>query len=359
MNPTTIIQAAAAILAPLATLIGLASRRRRLRAEIRDNLSLVKDLEQDLVLRDHSPATGWLKGKIVIDVAKLSGYPLGTPKKPIPKGAVAWAVIFATGFGFLTYYIVRNGFVWYSVFPGIVAFLFVVSIIGMYTNRELPASTDDELPPGAVLMRTETASEQIATRVALASSGDVDDRFMDSGQIGVVFRFLKLMQEGNVEEGFNLTDANWQLCMLQTWLWRTRRESFADRAEVDLTAGQLLNENEPIEIWSAFIVDMTRMFVEQWAPLNLDNWGAASQRRRIARNYDLIILAPVVDGQGYFVTTATLIATNMRFVVHHVGSRWLVAHHAGSAPPVAGWPPTWWATDDPDIQALPDDGLDT
>jgi hypothetical protein len=355
LNPTSIIQAATAILAPLITLVGLASRRRRLRAEIRDNLSLVKDLEQDEVLRDHSPVAGWLKGKIVVDVAKLSGYPLGTPKKPIPKSAVTWAAFFVAGFGFLTYYIDRNEFVWFSVFPGIVAFLFGVSILGMCTNRELPAEAEDALPPGAVAVRTETASEQVATMVALASSGDIDERFESAGQVGVVFEFFHLMHAGRSDEGVALTDRNWQTCMLQTWLWRTGRDSFADLSQVNTVVDQLLDTREPADLWSNFMADLTRMFVEQWGPLDPDQWGAASRRRRIARDYDLVILAPLAGSSGYFVTTATLIETNMRFVVHHVGPRWLIAHHSGSAPPVTGWPPTWWATDDPDIQALPDD----
>src|SRR5262245_38672772 len=106
------------------------SRRRRLRNEIRDNLSLLQELQKDEALRDHTTAAGWMQGKVALDVTKLAGVPLGTPKKPIAKGSVAFAGILALGFSFWTYWIDRNGFVWYSVFPGIAAFLFWVSIFG-------------------------------------------------------------------------------------------------------------------------------------------------------------------------------------------------------------------------------------
>jgi hypothetical protein len=56
-----------------------------------------------------------MQGKVALDVAKLAGVPLGTPKTPIPKGSVAFAGILALGFSFWTYWIDRNGFVWYSV----------------------------------------------------------------------------------------------------------------------------------------------------------------------------------------------------------------------------------------------------
>jgi len=80
VNPETIAQAFAVVVAPLITLIGLGSRRRRLRAEIRDNLTLLQDLEKDEMFRNHTPTYGWLAGKIVVDIAKLAGVPLGAKK---------------------------------------------------------------------------------------------------------------------------------------------------------------------------------------------------------------------------------------------------------------------------------------
>lgn len=143
MNPDTIAQAVATILAPLVTLIGIASRRKRLRTEIRENFALIQELEKDDALREGTPVANWLRGKIIIDVAKLSGEVLATPKKPVPKPAVFFATVAALALSYLTYHIVRNGFVWYSVFPGIGAFLFAVSVYGNLADRELPAKTED------------------------------------------------------------------------------------------------------------------------------------------------------------------------------------------------------------------------
>jgi hypothetical protein len=356
LTPESIAQAVTAVLAPLITLIGLASRRRRLRNDIRENLALLQEIDKDEILRDHSPASGWLKGKVVLDVAKLAGQPLGTPKKPIPKGSMAFAGVLAIGFSYLTYYIVRNGFVWYSVFPGIVAFLLFVSIFGMFTERDVPPDASGTLPPGAVPVRSDTASEQIASTVAFAASGQVDDRYGDTGQIGVVYKFLAAMHGGQFEEGLTHADRNWQLCMLQSWLWDVRNDLSVDSAGLQDVAESLLDRQDPTEVWQAFVMNQARSFSAILAPLDLEKLGAASRRRRIARDYDLVILAPVADTDGYFVSAATALPDAMTFVVHHIDGRWLVAHHAGTAPPQPGWPPAWWAINDPTIEALSEDG---
>jgi hypothetical protein len=252
-------------------------------------------------------------------------------------------------------HIVRNGFVWYSVFPGIVAFLLFMSILGMTTNRDLPPEATGDLPPGAVPMRTDTASEQVASAVAIASSGQVDDRFSDSGQIGVAYQFLGAMREGRFEEGLSYADENWQLCRIQSWLWNNRDRFGTDVTELQRLADRLLNERAPKEVWEAFVETEAISFTTAWQPLSPDRVGAASRRRRIARDYDLVILAPVGEGGGYFVTAATALPNAMTFVMLRVDGRWLVANHMGTAPPIAGWPPAWWAINDPAIEALSND----
>ena len=331
------------------------SRRRRLRNEIRDNISLLQEIQKDEVLREHTPAAGWIQGKVALDVAKLAGVPLGTPKKPIEKGSVAFAGVLAIGFSLWTFYIDRNGFIWYSVFPGIAAFLFWISIFGMITNRDLPPDTSSTLPPGAVPIRTENASEHIAAAMTASSSDQGDGGFVGSGQIGVAYKFLRAMRAGQFEEGLECVDENWRMCRIQSWLWNNRGHFGSDITELQRLAESLLNDHEPKEFWEEFVASEARSFAEAWAPLDPDKLGAASRRRRIAWNYDLVILAPIGESGGYFVTTATAIPNAITFVMHHVDGDWLVANHVGTAPPKPGWPPAWWAGNDPAIEALPDD----
>jgi len=169
MTPESIVQAGMAVLTSLGTLVGVASRKRRLRREIMDNLELIAELEKIAVLRDQTPVIGWLQGKVALDVAKLANVKLDTGKTPIPWGSVATAAILALSFGVWTYWINRDGFVWYSVFPGMVAFLTVISVLGMTTNRQRPpeqssdheASSDEptDEPTGAADATDESLDE--------------------------------------------------------------------------------------------------------------------------------------------------------------------------------------------------------
>jgi hypothetical protein len=225
----------------------------------------------------------------------------------------------------------------------------------MITNRELPPETSSALPPGAVPIRTENASEHVAAAVA-ASPSDQDDGGSDrSGQIEIAYKFLRAMRAGRFEEGLEYADENWQMCRIQSWLWNNREHFSSDITELQRLAESLLNDHEPMDAWKEFVASEASSFAEAWAPLDPDKLGAASRRRRIARDYDLVILAPVGESGGYFVTTATAIPNAITFVMHHVDGDWLVANHVGTAPPRPGWPPAWWTSNDPAIEALTDD----
>jgi hypothetical protein len=112
----TLLKALAAIIVPLATLVGVISRKRRLRSDIRENLGILEEIEKHSALRARTPVITWMHGRVALDVAKLTGQQLGTRKKPIPWGSVVITAIIASSAGAWTYFIVDDGFVWYSVF---------------------------------------------------------------------------------------------------------------------------------------------------------------------------------------------------------------------------------------------------
>ncbi|MFG1621172.1 hypothetical protein [Kribbella sp. NPDC049227] len=341
MDVDSVIQAATAILVPLGTLIGVGSRRRRLRHEVRENLSLIKELEQNKVISHHSPAVAWLHGRVAIDVARLAGQRLGVAKKPIPWGSVSLAGVLALVFGWWTWYLDRDQFVWYSVFPGVVAFLMLVSVIGMIANRE--QAVDPELPEGAVPVQAE-GLEQVAAPVVLAATGAVDSRFDPDMQVGVSYRFLRAMREGLYEDGLELADRNWLYCRVQSWLWNNRSEFGEDVERLDSLADSMVERRDPVELWTDFIAIESARFVEVWGPIDPDNYGAASKRRRISEDYDVVVLAPLGSSGGYYVETATQLRNALVFVLHNDNGKWLISNHIGNAPPTPGWPPAWWDT---------------
>lgn len=202
MDVGTITKSLVSAVTILAALVGIEGKQRRLRNHIKENLALVKELDANETLRELTGASSWLQGRIAVDVARLAGHNLGTRKKPIPWASLVVACVLCAALAFWTYWIVREGFVWYSVFPGIASGLFFIAVLGMLTDRQLPP--DEGIPEGAVEIRSESAQEQVASAVALAASGGLDDRWRDEGQIGIVLQFIDAIQNGGFERALGL-----------------------------------------------------------------------------------------------------------------------------------------------------------
>lgn len=351
MDLKTLVETLIAIATPLLALISVGARRRHLRTEVRDNLALIEEIKKDQVISQYSPAIGMLSGKVVLDVAKLAGQSLGGRKKPIPWGSAIVASLLTLGFAYLTYAINRDGFEWYSVFPGSFAFLLFISVLGMTTNRQILATPN--LPEGAVPIRSETAAERVASSVQLAASGADVTMLADGGQAGVALRFIELQRQGKYEEALELVDENWVLCRIQSRLWNMHLDGELEADALSDLAQNLHTRKEPKPFWESFVAAEAEQFTRAWEPLDPDSLGIAGNRRRVSRDYDVVLLVPM-ESEGYFVTSATAIPGAMPFLMHDVEGRWLVANHIGSAPPVPGFPPTWWTLLDPAFADLPE-----
>lgn len=352
MNVEGILKAGLAVAVPLLTAVGIGSRRSRLRNEIRENLALVEEVQKHALLNDHTLSSAWLQGRIATDIARLTGQTGGKRKKPVEKGSAVLALVLALAFGCWTWFIDRNGFIWYSVFPGTVSALMAISFWGHFVNRDL--IDDSDLPPGAHALATDDADEQIANSVILAATGGIDDRFNDGGQVDVVFRFCRLAQSWQYEEAIKLADANWLECRLKAWIWNNRSVFGDDLMTLDSLVDEALRDRSASEVWRDFVETENRSINEAWGQINFDQMGAGSRRRRVAPEHDVVILASVGGSGGYFVESAVQLPNALQFLVHRLDGQWLVANHIATAAPVPTWPPTWWAIGDPAIEGLED-----
>jgi hypothetical protein len=116
----------------------------------------------------------------------------------------------------------------------------------------------------------------------------------------------------------------------------------------------MVSERGQNEAWLKFIEVEAARFSETWTAIGASQYGAASRRRRLARDVDLVILAPTDSAGGYFVMNATALPDALTFVVVRRGGKYVISNHIGFAPPVPGWPPAWWNSGDPVVDALPD-----
>jgi hypothetical protein len=133
-------QALVGMLAAVTTLIGAANRRHRRRNSVKEDLKLLDELENTKSLLDRDWALDMLKDRIALDVARLSGVKLGTPKKPIPWGTAIFTAVSSLGLGYWTYILDLHSFNWYSLIPGTLATLLGISFFGQFVDREQPPS---------------------------------------------------------------------------------------------------------------------------------------------------------------------------------------------------------------------------
>jgi hypothetical protein len=341
------------VVVPVLTLITLGGRRKRLRNEIKENLALVSEIEKHKVINEHTLAPGWLQGRITLDIARLSGINLRTPKRPVPKGTVVFVSIMVLIFGGWTYLLDVDDFVWYSIFPGAVAALLLFSVFGMFLNRQIPPEESD-LPVGAVLAATDTINERVATFVAMSTSGNIDDRALSGGQVDVACKFVQLLQSGRYEDGLQLADDNWITCRIHAWLWGNREEFGQDIEQLGQLVQSMLADRENNPAWRDFVATESSRFRSTWGTIDLNQYGFASRRRRLAQNIELVILARTGKSEAYFVLNATALPNALTFVVIKTNGAWKVANHLGRAIPLPSWPPIWWNTGDPAIENLPE-----
>jgi hypothetical protein len=115
------------VLAALVARFGYVGRPRR-RANLRDEIKLLEELRASPAFGPDTDSARFLTNHIANEVARYAGV---LKKRKIPWGTVALSAVIGLPFSYWTYTMVQDGFVWYSVFPGLVAAFFVVGGFGV------------------------------------------------------------------------------------------------------------------------------------------------------------------------------------------------------------------------------------
>ena len=322
-------------------------RQKALRDQIAGELELLASVEKNQILNDHTGAPTWLHGKILLDIAKLTGVPIGTKKKPIPWGSVILAGVFCGGLSVWTYILNSGGFVWYSLIPGIFAVLFAVSILGLVTNREIPPG--EGLPPGAVAVRSESATEQVVASVAKLTVKTFEERFAERGVASVALHVFERLQNGDLLGVLGDVDPLWLECRLRSWLWNNYLIDVFQGGELDGLLSSLKEAHQPAEIWDTFIASEGAQFSSVWRDFGVV--GAGTTRRRMSLDTEVVVLAPIYDSGGYFVSSATALPVALTFLMREHESGWKLVNHGAAALPLAEWPPIWWMINDPALMS--------
>jgi hypothetical protein len=133
-------------------MLGFVGKPRR-RLGIRDDLGLLNELADHPDFGRGSWPHQALMNRVALDVARLAGVPLQQQRAPL--SSFILPVLIGVPLGYWAFKLNQHGFQWYSLFPGVVAGLMAISILGML----LP--TTDESGP-----------EEVAEMVVRPLAGD-------------------------------------------------------------------------------------------------------------------------------------------------------------------------------------------
>lgn len=134
----TLVKSIAEFFGALLGMLGFVGKPRR-RMGIRDDLGLLNELADHADFGRGSWPHQALMNRVALDVARLAGVPLRQRK--VPLSSFVLPVVIGVPLGLWAFKLNQHGFQWYSLFPGVIAGLMAISILGM-----LLPSTDESTP---------------------------------------------------------------------------------------------------------------------------------------------------------------------------------------------------------------------
>ncbi len=159
--------------------------------------------------------------------------------------------------------------------------------------------------------------------------------------------WLALILENRYEDAWKLCEENWQVCRLQAWIYNNRRQLELETTEDFNACLSEMLSGEDAPLWREFFITEKRAFDEIYGPLSKFEWGTSSRRRVVGPGYEVIVCTPLDSSQGFVITGPSILPQSASLLMHNVEGVWLLAALNSEAPPMKGWPPSWWFTDDP------------
>lgn len=195
------------------------------------------------------------------------------------------------------------------------------------------------------------SASQVEDIVAGMTQDEVQEFLGPGGPNEVAWRWVHAASEGDHAALWRLMDDNLRLCRVQAWLWNNRDSISLSAGTRDDTAAQLV-EGAPPDLWAAFTQSEADQYRSSVDWLSGQELGISLRRRRVGPDYEIVILLPLGQhADGFVVREPSLARNSYPLLLHRVGGEFFVAS-ATSAPPMPGWPPTWWIIDDPALHDL-------
>lgn len=153
-----------------------------------------------------------------------------------------------------------------------------------------------------------------------------------------------VMQEGDWDQAWILTDQVFRLCQVQAWLWPQRGDPDLVSEDLDDLAASICDEGPAHPLWEDFADVALRTYLETWQEFDLDRWAVAGLPRPVALDYEVVVFSR--EEESIIAMDETLRVARP-FLMHYTPGGWRVAHAGSDRLPVPGWPPEFPAASSP------------
>lgn len=239
---------------------------------------------------------------------------------------------------------------WSSVFVNAGTALLLFAVLLVFQRSLVERAVNETVRR---LTREELESKWAETTDNPLTPGDFHD---DLGP-AVASAFVRDCSSGDYRDALLLADPDWRLSRAQAWIFNnlaslglqgTPHDAWDDLARCLATGPHEANSQ-----WEEFLSTETAQFREVFSDFDDDRWGWSQRRRIIGPRHEVVVALPLPqDAPDGFVLNAPLVVPRSIQVLLRCleleGKRmYLVAGVNVDAPPLPGWPPSWWIIDDP------------
>ena len=146
-----------------------------------------------------------------------------------------------------------------------------------------------------------------------------------------------VMDRGNLDEAWPLTDPTLRLVLVQDWIWAHRHHSFVGQGpEWDDLAHSLAAARPQPALWPRFRAELLELWHKIWKGFSALTWQAFDDPEVVGLDLETVTFVEL-DASGVPARRTTV---PRRFALRHCDTGWQVASINGDQMFLPGWPPS-------------------
>lgn len=166
---------------------------------------------------------------------------------------------------------------------------------------------------------------------------EIEAHFGPDGPVAASTKWITLVQSGDLQSAWSLTDPHLRLIRAQAWLWANRDHPMIAPYDRDDAATRLSGLAFDHPLWEAFEETQIGEFHEAWPDFDLESWGVASRPRPVPPDLEVVVYMRT-GGEVQVIAEPSVLPARS-FLLRSTPDGWLMFGFNSTDPGEPGWPP--------------------